>query len=189
MKRGTVKDINDPKNLGRIRVEFPEYDTNGNLSPWCWPCVPTAGPGYGLWCVPVPGDEVYVEKLEDGSFAYIGFCWTPDRTPPPVESLTTRKLITPAGHFVSLSEDGNVEISHSSGTNLVLKPDGTIEINGNSDFAVRYSELKSAFDELKNDFNTHTHGGVSSGTATTFIPTPISSADMSKAKVSKVKIP
>ena len=36
---------------------------------------------------------------------------------------------------------------------IKLKNDGTCEFGGDSDFMVRFNELKSGFDELKSDFN------------------------------------
>lgn len=69
-----------------------------------------------------------------------------------------------------------------------LKEDGTIEINGNTDFAVAFNDLETAFNQLKSDFNTHTHASVTSlGTPT--VPVPQSTADISPAKVSEVKLP
>ena len=69
-----------------------------------------------------------------------------------------------------------------------LKSDGTIEINGNTDFAVRFTALETAFNQLKSDYNSHTHVSVTSvGTPT--IPVPQSTADMSGAKVDGVKLP
>ncbi|MEJ2043693.1 MAG: hypothetical protein P8X74_03645 [Reinekea sp.] len=65
---------------------------------------------------------------------------------------------------------------------------GIIELNGNADFAVRYTALETAFNQLKSDFDNHTHGGVSSGGASTASPTA-STADITPAKVDEVKLP
>lgn len=103
--------------------------------------------------------------------------------------------------FVAVVEDNTIEITADS-SSIVMATDGTITINGGSDFAVAYTDLKSAFDQLKSDFdtfvsskyNTHTHSylpgpGVATPTA---VPIPVgtsSTADMSGAKVDKVKLP
>ena len=74
-----------------------------------------------------------------------------------------------------------------------------IELNGNTDYAVKYNELKIAFDQLKSDFNNfvsltyglHTHPyvdtpiGPSVTSPTTSMGTP-STADMSTSKNTKV---
>lgn len=65
---------------------------------------------------------------------------------------------------------------------------GVIEINGNTDFAVKYNELKTAFDQLVSDFDSHLHSGVTTGGGTSGPPTASSTADMSGAKVDEVKL-
>ena len=69
--------------------------------------------------------------------------------------------------------------------------DGTIEINGNSDFAVAFNDLKTQFDELKTAFNTHTHVYIPGTLATvpTATPLPQSVANIDLAKVDEVKLP
>lgn len=83
---------------------------------------------------------------------------------------------------------------------LLKNADGIMEIGGNTDFMVRYSELASAFNELKSDhnslvtaFNAHMHPTAGSGPPSP--PTPIpssipatpSSADISGAKIEEIK--
>ena len=73
---------------------------------------------------------------------------------------------------------------------------GTIEINGNNDFAVRFSELETGFNQMKTDFNNfinifNTHTQVVSGGSAQApaIPGVQTSADISGAKVNEVKLP
>ena len=73
---------------------------------------------------------------------------------------------------------------------------GIIEINGNSDFAVRFNELESGFNELVTDFNNfvstfNNHTQILSGGIALAPSTPASStsADISDAKVEEVKLP
>jgi hypothetical protein len=59
----------------------------------------------------------------------------------------------------------------------------TIELNGNTDNAVRFSVLETEFNRLKSEFDNHSgHSGAGS------TPTP-STADISGAKVDEVKLP
>jgi len=80
--------------------------------------------------------------------------------------------------------------------------DGTIELNGAADFVTAYNDMKTAFDQLKSDFdnlvgvyNVHTQAvtGATAGAPNPPIPpllTPTpSTADMSGAKVTTVKVP
>lgn len=78
-----------------------------------------------------------------------------------------------------------------------LKNDGTMEIGGNGNFAVKFNELKTEFNKLKDSHNdllteykTHTHSGVTSGfassgpTVSTQIP---NASNIDNAKNDKIK--
>lgn len=83
---------------------------------------------------------------------------------------------------------------------LTLRVDGTMELLGTGDFAVRYNELKKAFDQLKKDhddfislkYNLHVHPGVLAGPASTGVTPTVgaaSTANMATAKIDKIKVP
>lgn len=62
---GIVEYINDPAQLGRIKVRIPVLHRDKviptHLLPWCWPCVPFGGgPGYGTFMVPPEGSTVFI---------------------------------------------------------------------------------------------------------------------------------
>lgn len=79
-----------------------------------------------------------------------------------------------------------------------LKKDGSVRINNGEDWAVQFTAMKAAFDELKGTLNTiqahyiaHTHAVSGAATATP-LPPPLptaATADMSGAKVEKVRLP
>ena len=71
---------------------------------------------------------------------------------------------------------------------LKLDKNSIVIINNGSDFAVRYNELETAFNQLKSDFNNHIHAGVTTGSGSTGATTP-STADITTAKCDTVKIP
>lgn len=71
---------------------------------------------------------------------------------------------------------------------ILINKDGDIVVNDGTDFAVRYSALETAFNQLKSDFDAHVHGGVLVGTASTGATTP-STADITGAKVEEILIP
>lgn len=93
----------------------------------------------------------------------------------------------------STDADGAVKFA------IHLKNDGTCEIGGNADNMVRYSELETAFNQLKsehddlvNAFNTHMHataapGPPSSPTPGSGIPAMPSTADITPAKIDEIK--
>lgn len=117
------------------------------------------------------------------------------------------------GYFIKekKAERGETRIfsTNASGaeqTRIWLHADGTIELGGtgdansNTNHATQYEALKTAFDELKSDFNdfvnntynAHTHPYVNvAASATTSVTTSLgtpSAADMSNAKLDKIKV-
>ena len=76
---------------------------------------------------------------------------------------------------------------------------GDVVVNAGTDWAVQYTALKKAFDELKGDFNNlitlfdaHVHSGVTVGpgnTAVPLVPGVSSTADMSGSKIDTIKVP
>jgi len=95
----------------------------------------------------------------------------------------------------STDEDGNLAFEAR------IRNDGTFEIGGSVDNLIRFNKLKSAFDELKTDFNNlvtaynaHTHittatvgtgpPGIIAPTTSTGTP---STADMADSKIDELK--
>lgn len=82
---------------------------------------------------------------------------------------------------------------------VVLDSDGKVKVNGGSDFAVRFSSLETAFNELKGKYNSlvtaynaHVHTGVTTGSGssgTTASAGTASAANIAAAKVSEVLLP
>ena len=128
---------------------------------------------------------------------------------PPVDS---RVLIIDVGaaYKIAIAADDGIEPSMDEGEKKIYSIDGgaisafinflntgVLELNGNADFAVRFNELKSAFDELVTDFNnlvtvhdTHMHPTAATGPPSLPTVTGTSSAaDMSAAKIDEIKVP
>lgn len=70
-------------------------------------------------------------------------------------------------------------------TTVYLKNDGTLELNGNTDFAVLFNALKTGFDLLVTNFNAHAHTETGGVTTTPITP---STASIASAKSTKVKL-
>lgn len=116
----------------------------------------------------------------------------------------TRVFIVQVGpaYKLSLGVDDKVEPQAAKGDHWLYAIDGagdaasiikligngTAEILGDTDFAVRYSALETAFNQLKSDFDTHVHSGVTSGGSSTAVTTP-STADITGAKINEIKVP
>lgn len=108
-----------------------------------------------------------------------------------------------------VAKDGEIRLYSSDSTGgelcyVYLTNDGNLELNGNDDNAVRFSELKAGFDALKADlnslitaYNSHIHITTATVGATptpgVIAPTPStgvsSSASVDTSKVENVKLP
>lgn len=100
---------------------------------------------------------------------------------------------TPGSFTLSVLTD--VEII-SNTTIVTLSALSHVALNGNTNFAVKYTEMKTAFDNLKTQlnnfitvFNGHKHGGVDTGVGVSLIPDSSgtsATADMAASKNTKV---
>ncbi len=73
--------------------------------------------------------------------------------------------------------DGGVKSS------ILCKVDGNLVLNEGTDFAVQFTAMETAFNQLKSDHDLHTHPSIGAP------PVAPSTADMSGAKVDKVRMP
>lgn len=125
----------------------------------------------------------------------------------------TKVLIIDAGraYKIAFAADDNIQPSMEEGEKKLYSisdgaiaafinflQSGIIELNGNSDFAVRFSELETGFNQMKTDFNNflttaynvHTHPTAPIGPISIpSLPGSASTADISAAKVDEVKLP
>ena len=122
---------------------------------------------------------VYAKTSSSGKTALIGYL------------IKDRLADVGETRLFSTDEQGGLQ------TYIWLKNDATIEIGGGTDNMVRFSELETAFNQLKQDFNTfvtatyNTHTHISAAPASpTATPLPVgtsSSADISGAKIDEIK--
>lgn len=90
--------------------------------------------------------------------------------------------------FDSTLNESERIIYANGGAYIKWNDDGTIELAGNTDFAVAFNDLKTGFDQLKSDFNSHTHA-VTTAPGTTDTPTIPSAASIDGSKVDGVLLP
>lgn len=120
---------------------------------------------------------VYAPTLEKGKTVIVGY-------------INKNQLAGPGEHRIySTDEDGEMQ------TYIWLKADGTMQIGGDTDNMVRFSELKTGFDQLKADlndlitkYNAHVHTGVTTGNASSGAPPPTSLGTSSNANINDAKI-
>lgn len=136
---GIVKDIKDPKHLGRVKVDFPWLAKEGEEvadgqetrahSYWARIALPMAGKGRGTFFLPEVGDEVLV-AFEFGDFnrpMVLGSLWNYDDPPP--EKMDSdgkndiRAIHSRSGHKIILndsSDNPSITIVDKTGENKIF---------------------------------------------------------------------
>lgn len=118
----------------------------GVLSGWLPVLSPWAGNGWGITCLPQPGDQVLVlpqeGAAEHGVVAAGSF--SNRRRPPP-------------------STPGELALVHSSGTTLRLANDGTVRIEGDLHVAGNVFDHHGSLDGLRRHYDDHRHPGSPGG--------------------------
>jgi uncharacterized protein involved in type VI secretion and phage assembly len=111
---GIVTDLQDPDQMGRVRVEFPAL--NQDTSNWARIATPMTGKERGFQFMPEIDDEVLV-GFENGNINHpfiLGFLWNGvDKPPKPAPSdAKKRTLKTVSGHVLEFSdEEGSEKIT------------------------------------------------------------------------------
>ena len=123
---------------------------------------------------PANGTRVYICNVSDSYQVAVA---TSDGLTPEVEP----------GEIEIYSTDNPVTTKQAR---IKLNKDAEIIFNEGTDFAVRFSELETAFNQLKSDYDAHTHPYVDTpiGPSTTSATVP-STADISGAKIEEILVP
>jgi uncharacterized protein involved in type VI secretion and phage assembly len=129
-----VTNVNDPNNLGRVKVKYP-WLNDTEESNWARVISVGAGNQRGLMIMPEVNDEVIV-AFENGQFDVpyvVGGVWNGQDAPPMQASVyhnggkvVVRKLKTRTGHeltFTEKTDSSTIEILESKGLKITL--DGT----------------------------------------------------------------
>jgi uncharacterized protein involved in type VI secretion and phage assembly len=144
---GLVDDLDDPENLGRVRVRYPCL--GGERSTWARLVTPMGGKNRGLFLRPEKEDEVFVafEQGEPRRPYILGSLWSQE-DPPPKDDGNQKKnnwrfIRSRSGHLLKFDDtDGaeRIEIIDKTGQHSVtidasgkkisiVCGDGNIEIN------------------------------------------------------------
>jgi uncharacterized protein involved in type VI secretion and phage assembly len=144
----TVREIADPLNLGRVKVNVPALQAqNYNITVWARLATLNAGSNFGTWFIPDVDDEVLV-AFGGGDPAkpfVIGSLWNDDNQPPEEmddsgrntkKSITTRNGLS----LKMVDQDGqeSITVQNRSGQKITLKNGpGSIEINDGSGNSIK----------------------------------------------------
>lgn len=183
--RGTVFNIADPLNQGRLMAMVPEVLGTVPCS-WAMPCVPSAGVLSGFFAVPMTGAGVWIE-FEAGDVSrpiWSGCYWAAGEPPieplaPPPTLPSTKIWRSDTGHTVSMDDvKQTITVSDVLGTNQVVidVKTATVRVKGlarvvvdapliqqGSDLAMHPAvfgdQLLAYLTTLVTLFNTHVHPG------------------------------
>ncbi len=134
-KLATVASVDATTSMARVLLQ-PE----GVLSGWLPILSPWIGNGWGMVCLPQPGDQVLIAP-QDGDIEQgivVGGCYSRQQRPPNA----------PAGEFW---------LVHQSGSFIKLASDGAIHIGGDLRVTGDIYDKFGALSHLRSSYNSHTH--------------------------------
>lgn len=148
--RGTVTDVEDPEQRGRLKATVPEV-LHDVPTGWAEPCAPYGGDGEGLWAIPPVGAGVWMEfEAGDPSRPVWTGCWWPSGQVPDdaAGSPATPKvkvLRTTEGLHAALDDEGKtITVSDDGGSNLleIKSQDGQVTIKAGTKVLVAASQIE-----------------------------------------------
>jgi phage baseplate assembly protein gpV len=135
--RGIVRDIDDPEQKGRVRVEIHELLGEGKLTDWVSYCAPFGGGGAGFYMLPELGDGVWImfERGEPSKPVWIGFWYSEEDAPPEDGGKNVRVIQTKSGHKIVFNDkegSESIEITDPAGNHVRIDTkSGEIILNVN----------------------------------------------------------
>ena len=104
---GVVTDVNDPEQLGRIKVNFPSVAQEAPVSEWTKIAWPMAGADRGFEFLPEVGDEV-VAAFFHGAVDHpvaLGFTHNlTDKPPNGLDDVRVRRFKSVTGHLLEFDD-------------------------------------------------------------------------------------
>jgi len=135
IKFGTISSVNPGNSTARLLIQ-----PDGVLSGWLPLLSQWVGNGWGMVCLPTPGDQVlFVPQegdMEQG--VIIGRCFS-------------AKQVPPAGAI------GEFWLVHATGSSIKLCNDGTIQMAGDLHVQGDIYDRQGPLGALRGHYNAHTH--------------------------------
>jgi uncharacterized protein involved in type VI secretion and phage assembly len=127
--RGTVSDVQDPLQLGRLRARVPDVTGDEEAETgWALPCLPFAGSSAGFFGLPPIGSSVWIEfEQGDPDYPIWTGCWWGSLSEVPFaiqESPDKKVLIQTAGGLSVILDDtsgvGGITLETADGQRIVV---------------------------------------------------------------------
>jgi phage baseplate assembly protein gpV len=135
------------------------------LTGWLPILAPSTGAGWGIWCPPLPGDQVLVlaqeGDAEHGVIVGRAFSLT---DPPPPAAAGELWLTHSSGSSVRLLNSGTIVMTGPVLVQGTVTVDGDVVVSGN------VSDQHATLADLRAHYNIHTHTDSRGGT--TSVPNP-----------------
>lgn len=157
-----VSDVNDPQDLGRVKVELYATDTTRDVALWARVAAPFAGADRGAFFLPQPDDEVLIVFAGGDARApvVVGGLWNGNARPPETlsgrvdrwsitgkagtriaiveesDATATIELATPGGVTLTMTDEGGGKVEIKCGTNTMTLSSSGFEIQAGSKFSL-----------------------------------------------------
>ena len=116
-----VTDNNDPKGLGRVRVQFIWQEKHQTKTPWIRVVQPHAGGGKGFYFIPEIGEEVWVDFEDQNAERPFVVGSNYNGAAKSGYKPTTKAIHTQSGTKILLNdEDGSIKIEDAVGNSLIF---------------------------------------------------------------------
>ncbi|HEX3350116.1 MAG TPA: phage baseplate assembly protein V [Acetobacteraceae bacterium] len=140
---GLVTSVDPERYAARVSLQ-PE----GVISGWLPILSPWVGAGWGVSCLPSPGDQVLVVPQEGQAEhgVVLGGSWSDSARPPGAPA-------------------GELWLKHKSGATLKLANDGTVQIIGDLHVSGDVYDGKGSLDRLRQHYDQHVHPGIGARTS------------------------
>lgn len=165
---GQVTNLNDPDDLGRVKVKYPWLGSSPEIESW-WVRIatPMAGSSRGFMYLPEINDEVLI-AFEHGDVHrpyIVGALWSSTDKPPKKNSEATasgkvnqRVIKTRSGHLIILDDkqgEEQISITSKSGHNVILN-----DKSGSESITVadKTGNNKMVIDSTKNSMTINVNG-------------------------------
>lgn len=139
--RGVVTDV-ESGGRARIKAKVPAV-LGEQKTGWCEACVPYAGKGVGLVCLPEVGSGVWIE-FEGGDLSHPIWagCTFRDDELPSDAAPAKKVLVTAKGHKIVIDDEGeSVVVTDSNGNEIALDNTGIKLSRGGQTIEVTSSKV------------------------------------------------
>jgi phage baseplate assembly protein V len=122
---GTVQSVNTADMTAKVLIQ-----PDGVLSGWLPILSPFGGPGWGLLCPPVAGQQVKLipDAGDHESYEIHGMTWSSAGLPPPGSAAGELWLVHASGAAVKLLNTGHVLLSDPSGSAVEFQNNGSLAV-------------------------------------------------------------